>query len=431
MSKIINIDEHQKFSELCALAMSGALSSEERAQLQKHLGTCAECCEAYSEYSILNKEGMPSLAAEYATSQEISDESVESARSKLVSTLPALESREVRPDVLGRRVFANHSPFPHLATMLLGLAAAACLVLAVGVASYRFGAHSTFVSKTSKSVNHSTADTEVLKLAAEKKAVNDLLATQTIEFDRLRAETAEQKQELTKLQSDLKTSENQVAEIAKDKNVTEEQLRAATQARDTFAREVEEKERAYNVVLTELTHARMERDKALLQLTSFEEKVDGLSAANREQQQLIDSQREYLASDKDIRELMGARQLYIADIFDVAKDQTRKPYGRVFYTRGKELVFYAFDLDRQAKVRQASAFQVWGQKGARQDDLTSLGILFMDSESSQRWALRVDDPAKLEEVNALFVTIEPHGGSAKPTGKPFLYAYLKKEPNHP
>jgi hypothetical protein len=431
MSKIINIDEHEKFRELCALGISGDLSAKERVQLEKHLRGCSECREAYSEYSILNEDGMPSLAAEYAGAQGISDASVESARSKLIGALPALESREVRSDVLGLRISANYSRFPRLATRLLGLAAAACLVLGVSLASYRFGAHSAFSSKTSKTLDRPTADTEVLKLAAEKRAVDDLLAAQTIEFDRLQGETAEQKQGLTGLLAKLKSSENQVAEIAKDKDATEEQLRAATQARDTFAREVQEKEQAYNVALTELTHARKERDKALLQLTSLEEKVDGLSATNREQQQLIDSQREYLASDKDIRELMGARQLYIADIFDVAKDQTRKPYGRVFYTRGKELVFYAFDLDHQAKVKQASAFQVWGQKGTRQDDLTSLGILFMDSESNKRWALRVDDPAKLEEVNALFVTIEPHGGSVKPTGKPFLYAYLKKEPNHP
>jgi hypothetical protein len=31
----------------------------------------------------------------------------------------------------------------------------------------------------------------------------------------------------------------------------------------------------------------------------------------------------------------------------------------------------------------------------------------------------------------VFVTVEPHGGSEKPSGKPFLYAYLKMGPNHP
>src|SRR5580700_8715034 len=102
MSKIINIDEHEKFRELCALGMSGDLSSGERAQIEKHLANCSECREAYSEYSILTSEGMPSLAAEYAGSQEVSDASVASARSKLLSTLPDLKSREARPDVLGR-----------------------------------------------------------------------------------------------------------------------------------------------------------------------------------------------------------------------------------------------------------------------------------------------------------------------------------------
>jgi hypothetical protein len=29
------------------------------------------------------------------------------------------------------------------------------------------------------------------------------------------------------------------------------------------------------------------------------------------------------------------------------------------------------------------------------------------------------------------VTLEPHGGSPKPSGKPLLFAYLKTDPNHP
>ena len=48
----------------------------------------------------------------------------------------------------------------------------------------------------------------------------------------------------------------------------------------------------------------------------------------------IDQQEELLAHDRDIRELMGARDLYIAEVYDVARTgQTKKPYGRVFYTR--------------------------------------------------------------------------------------------------
>jgi len=48
---------------------------------------------------------------------------------------------------------------------------------------------------------------------------------------------------------------------------------------------------------------------------------------------------------------MGARKLYIADVFDVdSGSRTKKPFGRVFYTQGKSLIFYAFDLDRQPSV---------------------------------------------------------------------------------
>jgi anti-sigma-K factor RskA len=55
----------------------------------------------------------------------------------------------------------------------------------------------------------------------------------------------------------------------------------------------------------------------------------------------------------------------------------------------------------------------------------------MDNEANRRWALRFDDPAKLADVDAIFVTVEPNGGSNKPTGKPFLYASLRKLANHP
>ena len=45
---------------------------------------------------------------------------------------------------------------------------------------------------------------------------------------------------------------------------------------------------------------------------------------------------------------MGARDLYVAEVYDVERTgETRKPYGRVFYTKGKSLIFYAYDLDQE------------------------------------------------------------------------------------
>jgi anti-sigma-K factor RskA len=46
--------------------------------------------------------------------------------------------------------------------------------------------------------------------------------------------------------------------------------------------------------------------------------------------------------------------------------------------------------------------------------------------------LKTDDPDVLAQINAVIVTVEPKGGSTKPTGKPLLEAYLHSlPPNHP
>jgi len=46
----------------------------------------------------------------------------------------------------------------------------------------------------------------------------------------------------------------------------------------------------------------------------------------------------------------------------------------------------------------------------------------MDNETNRRWVMRFDDPKQLTEIDAVSVTVEPKGGSHKPTNKPFLYA---------
>src|ERR1700688_4025053 len=65
MNKNERLDDHQKFKELAALAQRGALSSNERLELSSHLQVCDSCREAYAEYSLISREGMPFLAAPY------------------------------------------------------------------------------------------------------------------------------------------------------------------------------------------------------------------------------------------------------------------------------------------------------------------------------------------------------------------------------
>jgi hypothetical protein len=214
----------------------------------------------------------------------------------------------------------------------------------------------------------------------------------------------------------------------------EKELKTVSERRDGLMVQLRQAEQSYRDLQAELVSLRAEHERALLNTAALQSKVDDLAAANRDQERRLDDDEWFLASDRDIRELMGARKLYITDVFDVdSGSRTRKPYGRVFYTQNKSLISYAFDLDHQAGVKNASIFQVGGRKDAEPNEAhaMSLGILYLDSESNRRWVLRLDDAKQLAEINAVFVTVEPHVGNPKPTGKPFLYALLRKEANHP
>jgi hypothetical protein len=161
-------------------------------------------------------------------------------------------------------------------------------------------------------------------------------------------------------------------------------------------------------------------------------KVNELTNLLRQRDATVDQQQELLAHDRDIRELMGARDLYVAEVYDVARTgATQKPYGRVFYTKGKSLIFYAYDLDQQTLARNANTFQVWGRRGPDREPPFPLGIFYEDNASKKRWVLKLDDPKLLAQIDAVFVTIEPNGGSRKPSGKPLLFAYLRVDANHP
>jgi hypothetical protein len=182
-----------------------------------------------------------------------------------------------------------------------------------------------------------------------------------------------------------------------------------------------------------------QRQQAAARTAALEGRVEELTRllgererAMDQQQAEISKQQELLEHDRDIRELMGARDLYIAEVYDVARTgQTNKTYGRVFYTKGKSLIFYAYDLDQEPGLKNASSFQAWGRRGPDKTQALNLGIFFEDSVGKKRWTLKFDDPKTLDQIDAVFVTVEPNGGSHQPSGKQLLFAYLRVNPNHP
>jgi hypothetical protein len=431
------LNGHEKFSEMCALAMSGTLTARESAELKEHLQTCFECREAYREYMVLTEEGIPHLASHCGSIEEESSWDDTATRRRLLARvtaaqLPALLDQPTRRAIApsGLRVPQRIVNRPFMAT-----AVAACIVLLVSVGVYQYGRRIEAAAQQAVASATASANARVQKLASEKQAVDNLLSTQSQKLGLLQAGSSEKQKEIERLQSQLDALQQHANELATSNASSDEQLRSVSQQRDALNVQLQDVRHAYDTVQAELVELRADRDKATLQLASLERQVNELAASNRDQRSKLESAGQYLSSDRDIRELMGARNLYIADVFDVdSSSRTRKPFGRVFYTRGKSLIFYAFDLDRQPGIRNASAFQAWGERETPQGEASqpvSLGILYMDNETNRRWALRCDAPQQLAEIDAVFVTVEPHGGSEKPTGKPFLYAMLRKEANHP
>jgi hypothetical protein len=429
------LNDHRKFEELAALALGNGLTGGERMELKRHLEMCAACRVISSEYSLLSMEGMAFLAVEYGRVSEGELLNDRAARNKLFSRIraslpPAPVAAEGRPRPLGGFLAGSTGTRWALA------AVAACLLVGVAVSAFQLGNRRQAV-REGTSIAALTAPTPApfQELASERKAAEDLLAVQAAQITRLQKQISGEQRDLAGLRAALRSVVDHSNELSASNDKEKAQLRQVSEERDKLAAQVRDAEKAYQVLQAEFTSLKAEHDHALLHSASLESKIEEFSASTSDQERRLKDNEQFLASDRDIRELMGARKLYIADVFDVdSGSRTRKPFGRVFYTQNKSLIFYAFDLDRQPGVKNASAFQVWGQRDTEPTGKArpmNLGILFMDSESNRRWVLRWDDPKQLAEIDAVFVTVEPHGGSQKPTGKPFLYALLRKEANHP
>jgi hypothetical protein len=432
----------EEFAELCALATTGALSAEEMTALDKHVTVCAACRELLADYDAVANTGMSRIAAE-RDKVDVADSSPSTApfedwncgeaKQQLLDRLQARETsapaHRLVPDQL-----APVSPMRR--NTLAALAAAAILILGLS-AGYELAGYRTIRKSTAPQVQsgESSVEQQLLALKVERDQLHAALAANTKTLDQQSNRVKKQEDELALLRAERNSLE---AKAQQTSAASKEQAEAFASERETVERRLAEAEQSLKNVTQKLDTMQEERRQTQLRTASLESTIDELSGKLREREETVKRDEEFLVSDRDVRELMGARQLYIADVFDVDQNGSkRKPYGRVFYTKGKSLIFYAFDLDQAPAYRNASetaskSFQVWGSEGQDNAKPVGLGVFYMDSESNRRWVFKADDPAVLAHVNAVFVTVESKDGDKKRSSKPFLYAYLRTAPiNHP
>ena len=315
---------HEEFLELCAVSTSGSLSEEEQRKLQEHLLVCSECRDAMKQFERVVDQGIPSLAAEFAKElpeedssfcreaaeaaffERLSDEnkSRSSPRGNVEPWLSPLVLRRSRN--FRRTLDRYHLWFPLAAGLLL------CATL--GILAYRIGTQ---------------RGAEVNRL---EKANQELPGTrqnsQAAEFETARRERDAANAQLTRLENAIYGFRHQVdrqsAEIAELKGLQSEQLNArqageqqkmqVVQERDRLAQQLTAQEAALEVTEKKLASIEQQRSSDVIHTTSLEARVAELSRGAKDDHAAIDQQQELLSHDRDIRELMGARDLTMSPL---------------------------------------------------------------------------------------------------------------------
>jgi hypothetical protein len=440
------MDSHEKYLELCAASTAGELSGEEERTLEKHLAVCPSCRQAKHKFEMTVQKAVPALADDLASHTGGPDASwsVEKAEAAFFKRLKTDQNSnpladdppgKLETEPTGRRLAYRPSEIPW-AELWMPFAACVLLAIALGIVAYRSGLKRGTDTAQKKSVpaqlsadslegqisdlGHERAEL-LAKLAVDDRAVTELKRDMVAQGDELGRLRALNSAAVASTKSGQQSSESGSTEISR--------LNAELIATQTNLQELQAKAEALS----------QQREDASKHAAMLEAKVSELTQLARDQEQALDQQQaqvakqqELLDHDRDIRELMGARDLYIAEVHDVGgTGETDKTYGRVFYTKGKSLIFYAYDLDQEAGLRTASTFQAWGRRGVDKQQALSLGIFYEDNTSKKRWVLKFDDAKTLANIDAVFVTVEPSGGSHHPSGKQLLFAYLRVNPNHP
>jgi hypothetical protein len=420
----IPTDPHEEFEELCALSTTGELTTEERKRLEEHQAHCALCRESQRQFERIVATVIPALAEEEGAS--LADGSSPGSWSLEAAEAALMESLRGEPSPSNGKSIARSNPprWGHA----VRYAMAAMILLACSVAGYRlgvyheYGTNSAIVSAVPTTPNipphsdHTAAaiavsDARTTSSESETSALREQIRLGQVEMAKLKDTLSQSADELAERSSDLDRALQERADVAQQLSLVQTNA-AGLQAR------------------LDLINGQKPQDSA--QSLALKAQIDDLNAALMDKDKEIAQEQDLLQHDRDIRNLIGARNLYIAEIYDVAKTgDTQKPVGRVFYTKDKSLIFYGYDLDQQRGVKKASTFQAWGRRESDHKADVSLGLLYQDDANQKRWALKFNDAKTIVQIDAVFITVEPQGGSAKPSSKPLLFTYLHIDPNHP
>jgi hypothetical protein len=403
------LNTHEHYEELCAVAASGQASEAELADLRAHLDTCPTCRSLAYDFTEIGAQGLSALAAERQKRQIPSGMTarfIARARSEGIEI-----SRKTGSKMPKRNGFAVFAP--------IGAAAAVALI----VSSFIFSRPkpSLFAGNRSPA---SQASVPASPTNAQPPQSSD---------PGLREQLASARAELNSLDAKIKAQAGELASVNKNKDALNSHLAEAEQETAALGSEKAKQEARIAQLEAELEKSASEKKAGDVALAVKEIELHDLRKQVADQTEALSQQQEAAPKAGDVRELVVARNLHIIDVHDRDGDgKTQRAFGRIFYTEGKSLIFYAYDLADPRKVDAKVSFHVWGERLGAEKPIRSLGIFQNDDLSDGRWVLTFDDPHVLAQIDSVFVTVESSKKSIRePGGRRILFAFLGDKPNHP
>jgi hypothetical protein len=401
--------EHERFEELASLAAIGEISDEEHQEFHRHLEACEKCREILAATSSVAGAAFVAGAA-VEENPIVESDRQQRAREAVAQSLPVV-------------IAATYSETQR---RLIGTGIAAALVLGLGIGSVAGSLMARAARATQARTEPSIAG------AAETTRESPLPQNEASDLQLavvdLRKQITEARDENRALREKLVGSDQHGIELESRVDALADQDKARDQ-------ELEQTRDALNAASVELSQAQSLAASDRTTISSLQLKLADRDEHLKEVADSLDRERDMLSAGREVRDIMGARELHIVDVFDTdGKGRTKKPFGRAFYTQGKSLIFYAFDLPTKGTADGKFVYAAWGSNSNKLKDQAphSLGIFYNDDQTQHRWAMKFDDPQVLQEIDTVFITLEPAQNShTAPTSKSILEAYFGTPPNHP
>ena len=408
------MSEHETYEILCAWVASGRASAEDLDQLGPHLRACDECRQRISDFAQVSAQALPLHGEGYRRKRLPSGMTLRFVEQARLHGIPLRRSSRLWS-------LRHHYRLPGLMWATGSVAVVLVVVIAMGSAHGRWGVKSDGPPITTQ--RHESAPAQI-----EPKSVPVLDESQPLraQVSGLQNEIADLKMEANNLQQDLMASDSSKTEISSRMAKIEKDnidLRFQVSAKDSLVGELQ----------SQIKQKDSSNSEAIAARTLLQTEMESLRATIVQRESQLETERQLLAASTQAKDLIVARNLHIIDVHDNDRSGRQRPFGRIFYTEGQALVFYAYDLDAATQRNAKVSFHVWGGKlSDHPQPAKNLGIFHNEDASAGRWVLTFDDPRVLAQINTVFVTVEPNRGEFdRPNGKRILYAFLGDPANHP